>query len=104
MKTRNIYSALCTTFVAGLVLVACNDYDAAQTAYEEIVDSDVTITPPNMDSAWELQLIPNVGQHSGEVLFIKTKSMISYLPVHWDGMVELVCNLHYCLMEMFLGF
>lgn len=73
MKTRNIYSALCTTFVAGLVLVACNDYDAAQTAYEEIVDSDVTITPPNMDSAWELQLIPNVGQHSGEVFVYKDK-------------------------------
>ena len=52
MKTRNIYSALCTTFDAGQVLDASNDYDAAQTAYEEIVDSDVTITPPNMDSAW----------------------------------------------------
>ena len=56
------------TFVA-VVLVACNDYDAAQTAYEEIVDSDVTTTPPNIDSAWELQLIPNVGQHSGCLLY-----------------------------------
>ena len=60
------------TFVA-VVLVACNDYDAAQTAYEEIVDSDVTTTPPNIDSAWELQLIPNVGQHSGEVFVYKDK-------------------------------
>ena len=41
MKTRNIYSLLYVTFVA-VALVACNDYDAAQTAYEEIVDSDVT--------------------------------------------------------------
>ena len=49
MKTRNIYSLLYVTFVA-VVLVACNDYDAAQTAYEEIVDSDVTTTPPNIDS------------------------------------------------------
>ena len=40
MKTRNIYSALCTTFVAGLVLVACNDYDAAQTAYEVWLPGD----------------------------------------------------------------
>ena len=47
MKTRNIYSLLYVTFVA-VVLVACNDYDAAQTAYEEIVDSDVTTTPPNI--------------------------------------------------------
>lgn len=39
MKTRNIYSLLYVTFVA-VALVACNDYDAAQTAYEEIVDSD----------------------------------------------------------------
>lgn len=53
MKTRNIYSLLYVTFVA-VMLVACNDYDAAQTAYEEIVDSDVTTTPPNIDSAWEL--------------------------------------------------
>lgn len=102
MKTRNIYSLLYVTFVA-VVLVACNDYDAAQTAYEEIVDSDVTTTPPNIDSAWELQLIPNVGQHSGEVFVYKDKSMISYLLAHWDGMVELVCNLHHCLMEMFYG-
>ena len=72
MKTRNIYSLLYVTFVA-VVLVACNDYDAAQTAYEEIVDSDVTTTPPNIDSAWELQLIPNVGQHSGEVFVYKDK-------------------------------
>ena len=43
MKTRNIYSLLYVTFVA-VALVACNDYDAAQTAYEEIVDSDVTTT------------------------------------------------------------
>ena len=40
MKTRNIYSLLYVTFVA-VVLVACNDYDAAQTAYEEIVDMDI---------------------------------------------------------------
>ena len=72
MKTRNIYSLLYVTFVA-VALVACNDYDAAQTAYEEIVDSDVTTTPPNIDSAWELQLIPNVGQHSGEVFVYKDK-------------------------------
>lgn len=72
MKTRNIYSLLYVTFVA-VMLVACNDYDAAQTAYEEIVDSDVTTTPPNIDSAWELQLIPNVGQHSGEVFVYKDK-------------------------------
>ena len=103
MKTRNIYSALCTTFVAGLVLVACNDYDAAQTAYEEIVDSDVTITPPNMDSAWELQLIPNVGQHSGEVFVYKDKKYDKLFTRTLGWMVELVCNLHYCLMEMFFG-
>ena len=29
--------------------------------------------------------------------------MISYLLAHWDEMVELVCNLHHCLMEMFYG-
>ena len=93
MKTRNIYSLLYVTFVA-VALVACNDYDAAQTAYEEIVDSDVTTTPPNIDSYVSIVV---------RFLFIKTKSMISYLLAHWDGMVELVCNLHHCLMEMFYG-
>ena len=80
MKTRNIYSLLYVTFVA-VMLVACNDYDAAQTAYEEIVDSDVTTTPPNIDSAWELQLIPNVGQHSGEVFVYK--AIYSHIGMEW---------------------
>lgn len=102
MKTRNIYSLLYVTFVA-VALVACNDYDAAQTAYEEIVDSDVTTTPPNIDSAWELQLIPNVGQHSGEVFVYKDKKYDKLFTrtLGWNG--GLVCNLHHCLMEMFYG-
>ena len=39
MKTRNIYSLLYVTFVA-VALVACNDYDAAQTAYEVWLPGD----------------------------------------------------------------
>ena len=40
MRREILYSALCTAFVA-VTLIACNDYDAAQTAYEDTTDTGV---------------------------------------------------------------
>ena len=46
MRRETLYSAfLCTAFVA-VTLIACNDYDAAQTAYEDTTDTGVEVTPP----------------------------------------------------------
>ncbi|MDD3036616.1 DUF5005 domain-containing protein [Bacteroides sp.] len=72
MRRKTLYSALYTAFVA-VALAACNDYDAVQTAYEDKTDDDVTITPPTIESSWELQQIPNVGQHNENVFVYKDK-------------------------------
>lgn len=72
MRRNLLYSALYTAFVT-IVLTACNDYDAVQTAYEEIKDDNATLTPPTVESSWELQMIPNVGQHSENVFVYKDK-------------------------------
>ncbi len=50
MRRKTLYSALYTAFVA-VTLVACNDYDAAQTAYEDTTENDVTVTPPIIESS-----------------------------------------------------
>lgn len=72
MRRETLYSALCTAFVA-VTLIACNDYDAAQTAYEDTTDTGVEVTPPSLDSSWELQMISNVGQHNEKVFVYKDK-------------------------------
>lgn len=72
MRRKYIYSALYTAFIA-VALTACNDYDAAQTAYEDKTDDEVAVTPPNIDLSWELQQIPNIGQHNGNVSVYKDK-------------------------------
>lgn len=72
MRRNNIYSTLYTVLVA-VALSACNDYDAAYTAYEDAADDGTMITPPNIESSWELQLIPNIGQHNEKVFVYKDK-------------------------------
>lgn len=72
MKKKNIYSSLCTAFVA-LALAACNDYDAAQTAYVDVTDDEETVTPPSLDSSWMLEMISNVGQQNEKVFVYKDK-------------------------------
>lgn len=86
MRRKTLYSALYTAFV-GVALAACNDYDAAQTAYEETTDDYVTATPPTIDSSWELQLIPNVGQHSENVFVYKDKKYDNLFTrsLGWNG-------------------
>lgn len=72
MRRKMLCNALYIAFVV-VALAACNDYDAAQTAYEDITKEEVTITPPAIEPSWELQLIPNIGQHNEKVFVYKDK-------------------------------
>lgn len=67
MRKDNLLYA---TFVA-VFLVACNDYELTPVAYEDTVDDEVVVDVPNIDSSWNLELIPNVGDRDARVFAYK---------------------------------
>jgi len=70
---------------------SCNDYDAAFTPYEDDTDDDTTtITPPNIDASWNLQLITNIGQHDENVFVYKDKKYDGLFArsLGWNGGID----------------
>lgn len=71
MKKHIIYlaCALCAT-----TFTACDDYDIEHTAYDNDRQQNPerqTTTPPTIDDAWELQLIPDIGRQSDNIFVYK---------------------------------
>lgn len=72
MRKYILYSALFATI--GISVSACNDYDPEIVEYESTEGSGGTvITPPDIKSDWNLELLPNTGQHDSHVFVYKDK-------------------------------
>lgn len=73
MKRNKLYTVLCIAIFV-TTIVACNDYDAVTVEYEQTGDGgETSVTPPDIDSDWELELITNIGQHDKNVFVYKDK-------------------------------
>lgn len=70
MRKDILYKTFCAAFMA-MSLAACNDYDPVEVAYEETIDDDEVIEAPDIDPSWDLELIPNVGDHDTRVFAYK---------------------------------
>ena len=72
MRKYILYSALFEAI--GISVSACNDYDPEIVEYESTEGSGGTvITPPDIKSDWNLELLPNTGQHDSHVFVYKDK-------------------------------
>ena len=70
MRKYILYSALFAAI--GISVSACNDYDPEIVEYESTEGSGGTvITPPDIKSDWNLELLPNTGQH--DPMFLCTR-------------------------------
>ncbi len=74
MKKDCLYCAICATFISA-ALLGCNDYDFPAVGYEENaqVKPEIPATGPDIEPDWDLELIPNVGQHASNVFVYKDK-------------------------------
>lgn len=72
-----------------LTLTSCNDYDAAAIGYEDNNDPDTlaTSSEPRLDSAWNLDLVINIGQHDNDVWVYRDRLYDAFFTrtLGWNG-------------------
>ena len=73
MRKYILYSALFAAI--GISVSACNDYDPEIVEYETTEGTEGTaINPPELKSDWDLELLPNTGQHDSHVFVYKASN------------------------------
>lgn len=68
---KHFFTMACA--IAAMAFTACDDYDIIQTEYDDMLVNPErqTVTPPDVDADWQLELIPDVGRQADNVFVYK---------------------------------
>ncbi|MEG0808438.1 MAG: DUF5005 domain-containing protein [Alistipes sp.] len=68
-------------------LVACNDFENPEIPYDQPEDQPAAITPPQIETSWNLELMANEGQQDSHVFVYKDKKYDALFTrtLGWNG-------------------
>ncbi|MBQ8047281.1 MAG: DUF5005 domain-containing protein [Prevotella sp.] len=69
---KYIFCVICA--ICGWTFTSCDDYDIVETDYDEnmqVNPEQDSQTPPSIDAAWELEVIPDVGRQADNIFVYK---------------------------------
>jgi len=83
----NIFRNISRLIPVLIIVTGCNDYDKITAGYEPNETPEKPIAPPDVDPAWQLELLANTGQYEQNVFLYKDEKMNNLFTrtLGWNG-------------------